>query len=153
MKETPVQFLGWEDLLKEGKGYPLQYSGMENSMDCSPWGPRVRHHWATFTFLVVMRTEATHTCRVLGFHGTGESLPHPLTSEVKQPVQGHSRLLRRARTAVFRVHAHSHQADYFWRLFIFAPALFSSGNVKLALFGGVMLRLFKIRVRSSLTWL
>ena len=21
----------------EGKGYPLQYSGLENSMDCSPW--------------------------------------------------------------------------------------------------------------------
>ena len=29
----------------EGKGYPLQYSGLENSMDCvSPWGSqRVRH--------------------------------------------------------------------------------------------------------------
>ena len=22
----------------EGKGSPLQYSGLENSMDCSPWG-------------------------------------------------------------------------------------------------------------------
>ena len=22
----------------EGNGYPLQYSGLENSMDCSPWG-------------------------------------------------------------------------------------------------------------------
>ena len=22
----------------EGKGYLLQYSGLENSMDCSPWG-------------------------------------------------------------------------------------------------------------------
>ena len=22
----------------EGKGYSLQYSGLENSMDCSPWG-------------------------------------------------------------------------------------------------------------------
>ena len=21
----------------EGKGYPLHYSGLENSMDCSPW--------------------------------------------------------------------------------------------------------------------
>ena len=21
----------------EGKGYPLQYSGLEHSMDCSPW--------------------------------------------------------------------------------------------------------------------
>ena len=29
----------------EGKGYPLQYSGLENSMDCI-----VGHNWATFTF-------------------------------------------------------------------------------------------------------
>ena len=73
MQETPVQLLGWEDLLEKGKatcssilglpcgsavkesacsvgdlgsipgfgrspgegtGYPLQYSGLENSMDC-----------------------------------------------------------------------------------------------------------------------
>ena len=69
MQETPVRFLGHEDLLEkglgyplqsswaslvaqllknlptmwetglgrspgEGKGYPLQYSGLENSMDC-----------------------------------------------------------------------------------------------------------------------
>ena len=25
----------------EGKGYPLQYSGLETSMDCSPWGRKV----------------------------------------------------------------------------------------------------------------
>ena len=31
--ETWVQSLGWEDPL-EGKGYPLQYSGLENFMDC-----------------------------------------------------------------------------------------------------------------------
>ena len=31
---------------REGKGYPLQYSGLENSMDCySPWGSkRVGHN-------------------------------------------------------------------------------------------------------------
>ena len=34
----------------EGKGYPFQYSGLENSMDYSLWGCRVRHDWATFTF-------------------------------------------------------------------------------------------------------
>ena len=35
MWETWVWSLGWEDPLeKEGKGYPLQYSGLENSMDC-----------------------------------------------------------------------------------------------------------------------
>ena len=34
MWETWVQSLGWEDPPGEGKGYPLQYSGLENSMDC-----------------------------------------------------------------------------------------------------------------------
>ena len=32
-----------------GKGYPLRYSGLENSTDC-PWGCRVGHDWVTFTF-------------------------------------------------------------------------------------------------------
>ena len=36
----------------EGKGCPLQYSGLENSKDLySPWGLRLGHHWATFTSL------------------------------------------------------------------------------------------------------
>ena len=34
MQETWVQSLSWEDLLEKGKGYPLQYSGLENSMNC-----------------------------------------------------------------------------------------------------------------------
>ena len=35
----------------EGNGYPLQYSGLENSMDCIVHGiARVGHDWATFTF-------------------------------------------------------------------------------------------------------
>ena len=35
MQKTPVRFLGGEDPLEKGKaGYPLQYSGLENSMDC-----------------------------------------------------------------------------------------------------------------------
>ena len=44
MQETLVRFLGWGDLLERGKSDPLQYSGLENSMDCivhgvakSPW--------------------------------------------------------------------------------------------------------------------
>ena len=36
---------------REGKGYPLQYAGLENSMDCiSPWSHRVEQDWAAFTF-------------------------------------------------------------------------------------------------------
>ena len=34
MRETWVRSLGWEDSPGEGKGYLLQYSGLENSMDC-----------------------------------------------------------------------------------------------------------------------
>ena len=34
MWETWVQSLGWEDSPGGGNGYPLQYSGLENSMDC-----------------------------------------------------------------------------------------------------------------------
>jgi len=33
----------------KGNGYPLQYSGLENSMD-PHMSQRVRHDWATFTF-------------------------------------------------------------------------------------------------------
>ena len=38
MWETWIRYLGWEDSPREGKGYALQYSGLENSMDYSPWG-------------------------------------------------------------------------------------------------------------------
>ena len=34
MRETWVQSLGWEDSPGEVRGYPLQYSGLENSKDC-----------------------------------------------------------------------------------------------------------------------
>jgi len=30
--------LGWEDSPGEGKGYPLRYSGLENSIDCIVYG-------------------------------------------------------------------------------------------------------------------
>ena len=33
MWETRVRSLGWEELLEKRKHYPLQYSGLENSMD------------------------------------------------------------------------------------------------------------------------
>ena len=40
--------------LREVKGYPLQYSGLENSMDCVVHGVTKRHNWATFTLLLVI---------------------------------------------------------------------------------------------------
>ena len=38
MQETWVLPLDWEDPPGEGKGYPLQYSGLENSMECIVYG-------------------------------------------------------------------------------------------------------------------
>ena len=38
----------------EGKGYPLQYSGLENCMDYTVHGvPKSGHDWATFTFHIM----------------------------------------------------------------------------------------------------
>ena len=34
MRETWVRSLGWEDSPGDGTGFPLQYSGLENSMGC-----------------------------------------------------------------------------------------------------------------------
>ena len=33
MWETWVRSMGWDDPLEKGKAYPLQYSGLENSME------------------------------------------------------------------------------------------------------------------------
>ena len=40
MRETWVRSVGWEDALENGNGNPLQYPGLENSMDRGAW-------WAT----------------------------------------------------------------------------------------------------------
>ena len=34
VRETWVRSLGWKDPLEKGKANPLQYSGLENAMDC-----------------------------------------------------------------------------------------------------------------------
>ena len=41
MQETQLQFLGWEDPPGEGNGNLLQYSSLENPMDCSLPGSSV----------------------------------------------------------------------------------------------------------------
>ena len=43
----------------EGKGYPLQYFGLENSMDYIVHGvTRVRHDWVTFTSLIYITCQS-----------------------------------------------------------------------------------------------
>ena len=37
-QETWVRSLGWEDPLEKGRATLLQYSGLENSMDCIVYG-------------------------------------------------------------------------------------------------------------------
>ena len=57
MWETWVQSLGWGDPPGEGKGYPLQYSGLENSMDYSPWGHKELEVTLIFTFYLILFIE------------------------------------------------------------------------------------------------
>ena len=58
MRETWVRSLGWEDPLEKGKaGYPLQYSGLENSMDCRVHGVvRSRTRLSDFHFHYIIPT-------------------------------------------------------------------------------------------------
>ena len=51
--ETWVQSLSWEDLLEKGTGYPLQYSGLEDSMDRGAW-------WATVHGVTKSRTRLSN---------------------------------------------------------------------------------------------
>ena len=57
MWETWVGSLGWEDP-GEGKGYLLQYSGLENSIDYSPW---VHKESDTTERLSLLAKNPTHT--------------------------------------------------------------------------------------------
>ena len=55
MWETWALSLGWEGCLEKGKGYPFQYSGLENSMDCIVHGVAKSWTWLSdlhFNFFV-----------------------------------------------------------------------------------------------------
>ena len=45
MQETPVQFLGWEDPLEKGVGYPLQYSWASFVAQLVKNLPAIRETW------------------------------------------------------------------------------------------------------------
>ena len=55
MRESWVRSLDWDNPLEKGS-YPLQYSGLENSMDCTvhevakSWARLSGFHFQTFTF-------------------------------------------------------------------------------------------------------
>ena len=46
MWESRVRSLGWEDLLEKGQSYPLQYSGLENALDCIVYGVAKSHSFS-----------------------------------------------------------------------------------------------------------
>ena len=61
--ETCLQSLGWKDSPGEGNSYPLQYSGLENSMDCITHGvakSQTRLNFTfTLTFILQLKTMST----------------------------------------------------------------------------------------------
>ena len=69
----------------EGKGYLLQYSNLENSMDCvtSMGSQRVGHDWATFISLHFMNREAWQAI-VHGGHKSCTRLCHWTTTNLRQ---------------------------------------------------------------------
>ena len=52
----------------EGKGYPLQYSGLENSMDYAVHGLTKRHNWVTFTFMDLTFQVSMQYCSLSIWH-------------------------------------------------------------------------------------
>ena len=87
MWDTWVQSLGWEDPLR-GKGYALQYSGLENSMNYSSWGRKeldttewlsqcwlltlCKFHMYNIIFLLVYILQHTHY-KKFSFHPSPSS--------------------------------------------------------------------------------
>ena len=75
------EFSAWVGRIPgEGKGYPVQYFGLENSMD-SPWGHRVRHNWATFTW-ELMKCREAWCAPVHGSAKTQTQLSHWTTATI-----------------------------------------------------------------------
>ena len=63
---------GLERSLGEGKGYPLQYSGLENSMDCIVYGVMKGRTWLShFHFHFHVRAEVMTRTLVVGLWGRG----------------------------------------------------------------------------------
>ena len=75
MQESWVQPLGWEDSPREQKGYPLQYSGLKNSMDCIVHGVTKSLTWLSdFPFsLASPRTEEPGRLQSMGSLGVGHN--------------------------------------------------------------------------------
>ena len=60
MQETWVSISGLGRSPEGGKGYPLQYSGLENSTDHRVHGVAKSHTWLTFTFTFTKGLQYTY---------------------------------------------------------------------------------------------
>ena len=58
MQETWILSVGWEDSPGEGNGYPLQDSGLENSLDCIVhWVAKSQTRLSNFLFYITYNNE------------------------------------------------------------------------------------------------
>ena len=88
MRETWVQSLGWEDSPGEGKGYPLQYSGLENSMDCVVHGVTKLDRTERLSFSAVLNIFILLRLHPLALHLVKLNLcPHETLSTPSRPRQ------------------------------------------------------------------
>ena len=82
MWETWVQSLGWDDPLEKGKAYPLQYCGLENSMDCVVHGVTksqedpLEKEMATHSSILAWRDRASWWATVHGVAKSQTRLTH-----------------------------------------------------------------------------
>ena len=65
MGETWIWSLGWEDSPGEGKGYPLQYSGLENSVDCIVHGVTKSQTWLSNFHSFTAAAKSLQSCPTL----------------------------------------------------------------------------------------
>ena len=89
MWETWVQSLGWEDSPGERKGYPLQYSGLENSTDCTV-------HGVAESDMTGWLSISLSPWGAMGFHGFSAEDSHGQSCFLGRSI-GRGRELKRAR--------------------------------------------------------
>ena len=76
MWDTWLRCLGWEDTPEKGKAYPLQYSGLENSVDfivygvTKNWTQLSNFHFTSILFITSERFNSYTTRACQAFHLT-----------------------------------------------------------------------------------
>ena len=67
VRETWVWSLGWQDPLGEGKGNPLQYSGLKNSLDCIVHGVAKSQTWLSSLYFSFSISHSSEYSGLLSF--------------------------------------------------------------------------------------